>query len=77
MALYLISCPERRPCGIVYRWHNTSDSRAHIDTWNKLRALAGRSDFLYVADSKLCLRENMDHIDRAGGQFVTMLPRTI
>jgi hypothetical protein len=30
---------------------NTSDSRTHIDTWNTLRALAGRSDFLYVADS--------------------------
>jgi transposase len=54
---------------------NTSDSRTHIDTWNTLRALAGRSDFLYVADSKLCSRENMDHIDRAGGRFVTVLPR--
>jgi hypothetical protein len=30
---------------------NTSDSRTHIETWNTLRALAGRSDFLYVADS--------------------------
>src|ERR1700682_5729343 len=54
---------------------NTSDSRTHIDTWNTLRALAGRSDFLYVADTKLCSRENMDHIDRAGGRFVTVLPR--
>src|SRR5499427_2507062 len=55
---------------------NTSDSRTHIDTWNTLRAVAGRVDFLYVADSKLCSRENMDHIDRAGGRFVTVLPRT-
>jgi len=54
---------------------NTSDSRTHIETWNTLRAVAGRSDFLYVADSKLCSRENMDHIDRAGGRFVTVLPR--
>src|SRR5262249_5725419 len=37
--------------------------------------VAGRTDFLYVADSKLCSRENMDHIDRAGGRFVTVLPR--
>ena len=29
----------------------------------------------YVAHSKLCSRENMDHIDRAGGRFVTVLPR--
>jgi transposase len=55
---------------------NTSDSRTHIDTWNTLRTIAGRADFLYVADSKLCSRENMDHIDRAGGRFVTVLPRS-
>src|SRR5499433_502647 len=54
---------------------NTSDSRTHIETWNTLRTVAGRADFLYVADSKLCSRENMDHIDRAGGRFVTVLPR--
>lgn len=55
---------------------NTSDSVTHIETWNTLRAVAGRSDFLYVADSKLCSRENMDHIDRAGGRFVTVMPRS-
>jgi transposase len=54
---------------------NASDSRTHIETWNTLRIVAGRSDFLYVADSKLCSRENMDHIDRAGGRFVTVMPR--
>ncbi len=53
----------------------TSDSRTHIDTWNALRAVAGRADFLYVADSKLCSRENMEAIDRAGGRFVTVMPR--
>ena len=55
---------------------NASDSRTHIETWNTLRTVAGRADFLYVADSKLCSRENMDYIDRAGGRFVTVLPRT-
>jgi hypothetical protein len=30
---------------------NTGDSVTHIDTWNTLRAVAGRADFLYVADS--------------------------
>jgi len=55
---------------------NASDSRTHIETWNTLRAVAGRSDFLYCADSKLCSRENMDHIDRAGGRFVTVMPRS-
>ena len=55
---------------------NASDARTHIETWNTLRTVAGRADFLYVADSKLCSRENMDYIDRAGGRFVTVLPRT-
>ncbi len=55
---------------------NASDARTHIETWNALRSVAGRADFLYVADSKLCSRENMDYIDRAGGRFVTVLPRT-
>src|SRR6516165_2819045 len=55
---------------------NASDARTHIETWETLRVVAGRPDFLYVADSKLCSRENMDYIDRAGGRFVTVLPRT-
>ena len=55
---------------------NTNDSRTHVETWETLRAIAGRADFLYVADSKLCSHENMDHIHRAGGRFVTVLPRT-
>jgi transposase len=55
---------------------NASDAQTHVETWNSLRTVAGRADFLYVADSKLCSRENMDYIDRAGGRFVTVLPRT-
>lgn len=54
---------------------NVSDSRTHIETWNALRSIAGRPDFLYVADSKLCSRENMDYIDRNGGRLVTVMPR--
>jgi transposase len=55
---------------------NTSDSITHIESWEALRTIAGRADFLYVADSKLCSRENMAHIDRAGGRFVTVMPRS-
>jgi transposase len=38
---------------------NTTDDQVHRDTWLFLRAIIGHSDFLYVADSKLCTRENM------------------
>ena len=55
---------------------NTSDSVTHIETWNTLRTVAGRADFLYVADSKLCSHDNLSYIDRAGGRFVTVLPRS-
>jgi transposase len=55
---------------------NTNDVDTHIESWEALRRLAGRPDFLYVADSKLCSRENMDHIDRNGGRFVTVMPRS-
>lgn len=55
---------------------NRNDSPTHIATWEALCRAAGGADFLYVADSKLCAREPMDHIDRGGGRFVCVMPRT-
>ena len=50
---------------------NTPDDRAHVHTWDELRCLVGRADFLYVADSKLCSGQAMDHIAADGARFVT------
>lgn len=55
---------------------NTNDSTTHVDTWNALVCLAGQPGFLYVADSKLCGHETMDHINRHEGRFLTVLPRS-
>ena len=55
---------------------NMTDDRTHVATWNRLRELVGRPDFLYVADCKLCTRDSMGFIHGAGGLFVTVLPRT-
>jgi transposase len=55
---------------------STSDDPTHIPTWDALVQALGRSDFLYVADSKLCSREAMRHIDGSKGRFVTVLPRS-
>lgn len=55
---------------------STEDSTTHVATWDELVALLGRADFLYVADCKLATRDNMDHIARRHGRFVTVLPRT-
>jgi len=53
---------------------NTNDDLTHIATWDGLVALAGRADFLYIADAKLATRSNMDHIADRGGRFVSVLP---
>ena len=54
---------------------NTSDSRTHQETWEQLKAVTGTSDFLYVADSKLCSADAMEYIARHSGRFVCVLPK--
>lgn len=55
---------------------NTTDDKTHIRTWNSIRELRGDAQFLYVADSKLCTKENMAYIRDAKGRFLTVLPRS-
>lgn len=55
---------------------NITDDKTHLRNWMALRGLLGRADFTYVADSKLCTRENMEFIASEGGFFVTILPET-
>jgi len=55
---------------------NVTDDTTHRDTWDLLCQLAGRRDFLYVADSKLATIENMNYIADHDGRFVSVLPRT-
>ena len=53
---------------------NGNEDGLHIATWETLCSVAGRRDFLYVADTKLCSRTNMNYIDRHGGRFLTTMP---
>jgi transposase len=55
---------------------NTSDSSVHRDTWLAVQKIVGSSDFLYVADSKLCNRDDMGLIAGNDGRFLTVMPRT-
>jgi transposase len=55
---------------------NVTDDQTHIATWDGLVALAGRADFLYVADCKLATREQMAHIHAHRGRFLSILPRS-
>lgn len=55
---------------------NTNDEQTRQETWDLLRELAGRHNFLYVADSKVATGENMAYLDEHGGRFIAVLPRT-
>jgi len=55
---------------------NTNDAGTHIESWERLVAILGETGFLYVADCKLVSREQMDHIDRRAGRFLSVMPRS-
>jgi len=54
---------------------NTNDDVTHIPNWNALRILLDKEDFIYVADCKLCGKENLAHISVNGGMFITLVPK--
>ncbi len=55
---------------------NRTDDTFHRDNFDALRDLLAKHDFIYVADSNLCTKENLKHIHDFGGKFVTVLPQT-
>ncbi len=54
---------------------NQTDDKTHIPNWNALREFLGESDFIYIADCKLCSQKNLDHIHEHGGIFITIVPK--
>ncbi|MBI4616428.1 MAG: IS1634 family transposase [Planctomycetes bacterium] len=76
--VYILTTSDDGHVPVAFRCEagNTNDSPTHVPTWDALCQLTGGPDFLYVADAKLCSREAMDHIDRRGGRFITVLPRS-
>jgi len=55
---------------------NRTDDTTHIETWNTVKKIAGRSDFIYVADSKVCTSKQLTHIVANGGRVITVMPNT-
>lgn len=55
---------------------NVTDDKTHLRNWMALRNLVGKANFTYIADCKLCTKENMGFIDTEGGKFITVLPET-
>jgi transposase len=75
--LFILTTTEDGAVPLQFRCEdgNTNDAPTHQETWDFLCKATGRKDFLYVADSKLCNREAMDHIHYRGGRLLTVLPR--
>jgi transposase len=76
--VYELSVTHDGAIPVLFKAHdgNRTDDSLHWDNWQTLRGLIGRSDFLYVADSKLCVSETLLNIDRNQGRFITIVPRT-
>jgi transposase len=76
--IYELSVTRDGAVPVLFKVHdgNCTDDGLHWENWQMLRGLLGRSDFLYVADCKLCVHETMTNIDRAQGRFLTVVPGT-
>lgn len=76
--VYELSVTRDGAIPVLFKAHdgNRTDDTLHWENWQMLRGLVGRSDFLYVADSKLCVSETLMNIDRSQGRFITVVPRT-
>jgi len=53
---------------------NQPDDPTHWETWQCLGRLLGKTDFLYVADCKLCALQTLRRLDEQHGRFITIVP---
>ena len=76
--IYLLTVSADGYVPITYRLAdgNTPEDPTHIATWQSCCVLAGRNNFLYVSDAKLCNRDAMGYIDTHHGRFLTVMPAT-
>ncbi len=54
---------------------NQADVNTHAPNWDGLRKFLAKEDFFYIADSKLCSEDNMHHIEKNNGKFITIMPK--
>jgi transposase len=55
---------------------NRTDDTTHIETWTIFQKITQRSDFLYVADCKVCTKKQLHYITSNHGKVVTIMPET-
>ncbi len=75
--LYILTVTDDGGVPVYFSTDNgdKNDDLTHVPTWDLLLQMTGRTDFLYIADCKLASAENLGHIDREGGRFITILPK--
>lgn len=75
--LYILTVTDDGGVPVYFSTDNgdRNDDVTHIPTWDLLRQMTGTTDFLYIADCKLASAENLGHIAREGGRFITILPK--
>jgi transposase len=56
---------------------NRNDETTHIETWDALCQIHGSSDFVYVADCKLCTQKQLSYIVEHRGKAITILPHNL
>jgi transposase len=76
--LYILTMSEDGgiPVHVQVASGNTADDTTHQETWDLLHELVGGPNFLYVADCKLASSDNLRHIAKRKGRFVSVLPGT-
>ncbi len=55
---------------------NRTDDTTHIETWTTVSKIAGKHDFIYVADCKVCTSNQLGYIVGKGGRVITTVPNT-
>ncbi|HET54891.1 MAG TPA: IS1634 family transposase [Ignavibacteria bacterium] len=55
---------------------NTTDDTTHIQTWDTLHQIIGRTNFVYVADCKVCTDKQLSYIVSHHGKVITVVPET-
>ncbi|MEA1875474.1 MAG: IS1634 family transposase [Bacteroidota bacterium] len=64
----------------IYRNDDTppkNDDTTHQPNWDVLREFLEKTDFIYIADCKLCSLANLSHIHAHGGKFITVIPSSV
>ncbi|MCP4372561.1 MAG: DUF4277 domain-containing protein, partial [Deltaproteobacteria bacterium] len=55
---------------------NRTNNTTHIESWAAIKKISDHPDFLYVAESKICTKKQLNHIVVNEGRVVTIMPET-